>query len=265
MISPRSFGFPIRETIRSLLIAVMAVMAVITAGSASAQQHPFEADYEVTVDTTWSAVTHPTSFPGFPHFSGLVGALHTEAATFWTPGDLASTGIELMAETGSKTFLLNEVSQAVTAGTAGSPLSGGGIGLSPGSVVLSFTADQDDPLMTLVSMLAPSPDWFIGVHDHELFDPGAGWVFRDEVVLFTYDAGTDSGPLYGSDNDDTNPKEPITLLDDFPFTPGVPVGTMTIQRVPEPTFAVQILLGSAALSAGLQRARRRSARTARLV
>ncbi len=194
---------------RALVIALL-LLPVATSAQFST------ATYTVTFESTWSAATHPDDFPPDPHFSGLVGAAHRGTVTLWEPGGLASPGIESMAETGSKTLLESEVSDLVTAGDAFAVLSGDGIGTSPGSVSLTFDLNTDYPLVSLVSMLAPSPDWFVGVNSLELYD-GANWTPMETITLFTYDAGTDSGIMYTSPNADTQPPDPITMISGYPF------------------------------------------------
>jgi len=197
------------------------------------------ATYSVVFTATWSTTTHPQSFPPSPHFSGLIGGIHNDNVTFWATGEVASPGIKAMAELGSKNPLRTEVEQSITDGMAEAVLSGGGIGRSPGSQRMQFTITPDFPLVTLVSMLAPSPDWFVGVRGHSLLEDGQ-WKQSDEVTLFVYDAGTDSGHSYTSPNQATNPPELITRLEDFPFlVDGVvePVGTFTftLENVEQPT------------------------------
>ena len=59
---------------------------------------------------------------------------------------------------------------------------------------MTFDIDVDSPLVTHVSMIAPSPDWFVGVNSLSLLEGGS---FMSSVViqLFAYDAGTDSGVI----------------------------------------------------------------------
>ncbi|UYV13302.1 MAG: spondin domain-containing protein [Phycisphaera sp.] len=205
------------------LFALAAVPAVAQAQST--------ATYRVTFDATWSAATHPTAFPPSPHFSGLVGATHSDGATLWQSGELASTGIERMAETGSKSVLLSEIGAMEDDGFIGATLSGGGIGLSPGRVALTFETSSDYPLLSLVSMIAPSPDWFVGTQSLSLRDDD-GWIQTIEFELWPYDSGTDSGVSYTSPNFDTNPAEPIANISDvFPFTGTPALGTYSIELV----------------------------------
>lgn len=169
------------------------------------------AKYRLIFNATWSAETHPDMFPGNPHFSGLIGATHNSSGQFWEPGRLASAGIESMAETGSKFPLQHEIQEAINAGWAYVLISGGGIGFSPGSVSVEFEVSAAHSKMSLVSMIAPSPDWFVGVHGLEL-RPGGQWIDSLTVELAPYDSGTDSGTTYTSPNAEPVMHDPITAL-----------------------------------------------------
>lgn len=189
--------------------------------------------YTVTFDATWSAETHPDQFPSVPHFSGLIGGTHNSQLSLWGPGLIASEGIRLMAELGSQNPLDSIVLAAIADSTAGFLLSGFGINLSPGSISLTFTISPDKPLVSLVSMIAPSPDWFVGVHDLNLL-PGGQWLDSIVVQLYPYDAGTDSGPTYTSPNAVTTPRQPISQITSAPFLNGgivLPLGTFTFRRI----------------------------------
>jgi len=134
---------------------------------ASAELPPW-ATYTATFESTWSATTHPQDFPNNPHYSGLIGGAHNGSVSFWALGDLSTTGMKQMAEWGSKTVLEQEVEAAIIAGTASEVISGGGIGISPGTVAVTFNVSPDHPLATIVTMVAPSPDWFSGVSGLDL-------------------------------------------------------------------------------------------------
>ena len=185
--------------------------------------------YDVVFESTWSASTHPASFPTNAHFSGLIGGTHGPDVTFWAEDSLASEGIKNMAELGSKTALSSEVAAAIQAGTADGELSGGGLSSSPGSVELAFQVNVDFSLVTLVSMIAPSPDWFVGVSSLSLLEEGS-WVSSHVVQLFAYDAGTDSGVIYTSPNAATEPRANIARILVSPFDVASPLGTFTFTR-----------------------------------
>ena len=196
-----------------------------------------EARYRVTFKATWSAGTHPTNFPDNPHFSGLVGATHDGSMPIWQGGELASEGIEWMAETGGKSILLAEIDALIAAGTAHGELSGNVLSTSPSSVSLEFKVVSSHPYVTLVSMLAPSPDWFVGVSGLSLLAEDGTWKDREEVPLLLYDAGTDDGATFTAANANSDPAEPISRLTsesgDTDFTDGnPPVGMFTFQKLP---------------------------------
>jgi len=190
------------------------------------------ADYTVTFDSSWSATTHPEDFPSNPHFSGLIGATHTDEVWFWDIGDTASDGIKAMAERGSKTPLDEEIRAARAAETADRILSGDGIGRSPGTVSLDFRIRRDAPLVTLVSMVAPSPDWFVGVSALSLIENG-DWIDELTIELYANDAGTDSGKTYAAPDQATVPRMPIRQIRGRPILYNgavAPMGRLTFTR-----------------------------------
>jgi hypothetical protein len=196
------------------------------------------ARYRVTFSSDWTAATHPTNFPSSssPHFSPLVGATHGDSAPIWQLGELASDGIKVMAETGRKPPLLAEVNDLIAAGTAHESLSGNGLRRPPDSVTLEFDVVPAHPHVTLVSMLFPSPDWFVGVSGLSLLDEDGDWEEIMEVKLLLYDAGTDDGATYTATDVASDPAQPISLLTtdqaDTDFTDGAPaVGTFVFEKI----------------------------------
>lgn len=198
------------------------------AADAQSCDHALRATYQVTFDAAWSQQTHPTDFPGNPHFSPLIGGTHESGFAFWEVGSLATNGIESMAETGSTSSFSQEINSAITAGDAEFLLSGSGIN-SPGSTTMTFDITSDYPAVSLVSMIAPSPDWFIGVDGLELFENDR-WLDSVVIDLAAYDSGTDDGTQYTSSNANSNPAQPIFEILGYPFG-GVPIGTYTFTKI----------------------------------
>ena len=195
----------------------------------------FTARYQVAFNATWSQATHPTNWPANAHWSGLVGGTHNDAVHFFRVGETASEGIRLMAERGQQATLLSEIAPAITNGTAQLQLAGGSIGTSPGSVGLAFPQPmrRDFPLVTLVSMIAPSPDWFVGVDSLNLIEDGR-WVTNKVVTLYGMDAGTDSGVSYASPDQVTVPRGVVREFTGFPALVNgviVPFGDFTFTRL----------------------------------
>ena len=152
----------------------------------------------------------------------------------WAPGGTATPGIRNVAETGGKSPLDDEIEALISAGNTASVISGGDIGRLPGQVSFQFDADQDFPLLSLVSMIAPNPDCLVGIHDLAPFENGQ-WI--EEVVgqLYRYDPGTDNGETYVAPIATTTPQNEITrMVAPSPLAfDGVvaPFGTFTIRRI----------------------------------
>ncbi len=197
-----------------------------------------QATYEIEFVAEWSAVNHPMSFPSNPHFSPLIGATHTDEISLWTPGGIATNGIEVMAESGSPTTLRNEVLSLIDFNFADQFINLGGIALSPDSRTGSIEVDSDFPLLSLVTMIAPSPDWFVGIHDLNLRQDGL-WINEVIIDLDPYDSGTDAGTNYTSSNSNITPHLPIiNIADQFPFTGTQRIGTLRITRTSEAACSV---------------------------
>ncbi|MEM8558470.1 MAG: spondin domain-containing protein [Bacteroidota bacterium] len=189
------------------------------------------ATYEVTFVSTWSAATHPADFPSNAHFSQLVGAAHAPDVALFEVGATATEGIRLMAEKGQNAVLQGEV-EALSGNVTF--ISGPALADSPDEDMLTFTADGDAGhiALTLVSMVAPSPDWFIGVDGLALVE-NSQWIDTATVELVVYDAGTDSGQSYRAANDPTSPREAISESDHAYFADDRRiVGTLTLRRLP---------------------------------
>ena len=188
--------------------------------------------YRVTFNATWSATTHPTDFPsGSEHFSPLVGAVHNDSASFWASGETASRGIEQMAETGGTGVLMNEI-RAEMPDNAISIVRGPQLSRSPASTTISeVLVTLDHPLITLVTMIAPSPDWFVGTAGQSMQDEFGQWVDELTFVLYPYDSGTDDGTSYRSPNADSSPKQAIKRLKGVSPFSDEPIGTYTFTRI----------------------------------
>lgn len=206
-------------------------------------------EYRMTFDATWTHQTHPLDYPGNAHFSSLAGGTHNADVSFWEVGGIATSAIEGMAELGGTNALFFEVNLAIVAGDAFSTIDGSDLFNLPGSVSSTFTMSADYPLVTLVTMVAPSPDWFVGVSGLPLRENGQ-WRPNVVVDLLPYDAGTDSGTTFTAANADITPHIPISLIDDYAFDNGTPLGTFTFEllTIPTPTAMTAFIAASFLLS-----------------
>jgi hypothetical protein len=175
--------------------------------------------YTVTITANWTSITHPTDYPSGAHFSPVIGMVHKSGASFFNENELASEGIEVMAETGGTSSLDAEINQIVNSGNALSLIKAGGLATGTSTIVFEIGVENEFNLVTLVSMIAPSPDWFIAVKDINLWENNA-FVETKTVNTVVYDSGTDSGLSFTSANEDTNPAENITKIITSPLGDG---------------------------------------------
>ena len=229
----QKLGSGVQGTSRVILVGLLSIAVVGACDKSSDTALSGTAEYVLTFEATWSDTTHPTDFPPNPHFSGLIGASHNPDVHLWKEGERATPGIQDMAETGAKSSLKSEIDAFIKQGNACSTISGGGINPSPGTVTVTFMVSQDCPVVSVVSMIAPSPDWFVGVSGLRLFENNQ-WLDKRVVELLPYDAGTDSGTNYTSANKPTKNHEVMSRIEKEPLlTDGnvLPLGTFTFSRL----------------------------------
>ncbi|XP_012287279.1 spondin-1 isoform X2 [Orussus abietinus] len=174
-----------------------------------------EAKYEVTFEGLWSRNTHPKDFPSkgwLIKFSDVIGASHTVDYRFWEYNGMASEGLQQVAEYGLTRRLESELkNQSEHIRTI---IKARGISYPnvTGRTFAVFRVDRRHHLMSLVSMLDPSPDWIVGVSGLELCLENCSWIEHKELNLYPYDAGTDDGITYMSPDSPSDPKEPIRRI-----------------------------------------------------
>merc|ERR1711935_82831 len=122
-------------------------------------------------------------------------------------------GVQSVAETGSLSTLRSEVARA--GDSIGSSTSVSGALFLSNDSTTDFTesleVDEDHSLITSISMIAPSPDWFTGFYDFSPVEDGM-WLSSFTIETYAWDAGTDSGITYSSSNQATSPKDNIFQL-----------------------------------------------------
>lgn len=229
---------PSRSLSSCLGLIAAALVAVWSPGPAQAQGTDSTATYRVTFKGTWTTVSTPGGLPGGAHFTTLIGATHSNQVTFWQVGGTASAGVENVAELGSTGTFKSEIRSSHMDGHAGATIEIGVGGGGTPEASASFNATKSHPLVTLLSMIAPSPDWFVGVSSLSLLDAQNQWRSRFEVNLFPYDAGTEDGSGFSLSNPATNPQGTITSLKGASPFNNQPVAKLIFARtVPAASFA----------------------------
>jgi len=185
------------------------------------------ARYSISFESHWSQGGHG-NLPNTAHWSRLVGATHDHTVEFVKAGTLASPGIKDIAEKGQNSVFFEEVQAAINAKQAYLKIDGPSLNTADGLIeISSVEVSKNYPLLSLVSMIAPSPDWIIAVDGVSLIDQGT-WIDEVVVDLYPYDAGTDSGLNYTSANSNTDPAEPIKSLENVSPFSQQRIGTLRI-------------------------------------
>ncbi|MDE2653063.1 MAG: Ig-like domain-containing protein [Gemmatimonadota bacterium] len=197
--------------------------------------------YQVKFEGNWTLASTPGGVVGGAHFTTLIGGVHGSGVTFWAAGEQASAGVELVAELGSTPTFRSEVqASSHTLSVIQEGVAGGGTG----SATFNIDVTRTHPLVTLLSMIGPSPDWFVGVSGVSLLDGSNQWRQSHVVDLFPYDAGTEDGTEFTLSNDDTDPQGVITRIAGTGKFSNVRMARLTFTRTtpppPPPTPSVSL-------------------------
>jgi Spondin_N len=168
-----------------------------------------QARYSVEVTGKWALPDF--TVPAGVHFTNFVGMIHNTNATLWQEGKLATLGIENVAEVGSSAALLLEIDTIIEKKNALSLI----FFTPPGSISskkANFYCNSDYSRLSFISMIAPSPDWFTGLSNFNLYE-NQRWITDTTFQLFVYDAGTEEGDVFGYNNPPTMPQQNIVRLE----------------------------------------------------
>ena len=192
--------------------------------------------YDITFESVWESVANdPTNgistidLPPNAHWSPLAVVTHKTAHTFLMMGAQASPGIESIAETGATSTFENEV---VSNTDANQVVVGSGLNSATGTISINnLEVSEEFPLISLASMIAPSPDWFIAINGENLRSGNTGinngWKTTYSLDLYPYDAGTEDGDMYSLSNPETNPIGVISSLSNISPFNDRKIGTVT--------------------------------------
>ncbi len=166
--------------------------------------------YKVEITMNWTADQSPgVNFPNGAHFTDFVIASHVPTYTIWREDGTASKNVEVVAETGQTGGLVDELNSLQR-------LSLGDVVVADGTSAVGTTSKniRVSPtyrFVSAISMVAPSPDWFTGISNLNLY-PAESWLNSVTMNLVVYDAGTEGGTEFRLDN----PAE-TTIIRQFPI------------------------------------------------
>ena len=219
------------------LLLVFTVTLVIMPMPVQAQGNAQSATYRVAFEGKFaaSALASGVSVPSGEHFTTLIGAVHNGSVTFWSSGQTASAGVEAVAELGTTGTFKSEINAAMLNALAVIEQSIASGGTATATVDITLTTDH--PLVTLTSMVAPSPDWFVGVSGLSLRNTADdGWQESLTVELFPYDAGTEEGTEFSLTNDATSPQGTIASIKGTGKFSNEPIATLVFDLLAAPVI-----------------------------
>jgi len=171
--------------------------------------------YRVAINCTWDSLS--LAWPDQnAHFSWMGGGTHNANVKFWEAGTLASPGIDKMSINGSTNLLVSEVEAEIANGNAERVIQeqhwfcpDGITHPTCGQLWFDIIVSRDFPLVTMASMLGPSPDWFIGTESLSVLDSTGAFIPQIIQELYPYDSGilSDNSVLW----DDCCAREPLSM------------------------------------------------------
>ena len=188
---------------------LLLLLAVVLGAQPEPAHAQTTATYTVTFEGNWNTDSTPGGVVGGAHFTTLIGAVHNSDVSFWAPGGTATAGVEGVAELGATGTFRLEITAA--GANVKSTVQESGTGAT-GTGTFEVEFSRTHPLLTLLSMIGPSPDWFVGVSGLSMLDELDAWRSSYTVDLFPYDAGTEDGEEFSLNNTATSPRGTITRI-----------------------------------------------------
>ncbi len=193
-----------------------------------------QATYKITFEPNFTAELYPTDYPQNPSFSKAVLIAHSNTTSVFSIGLSSSPGLKLFAEDGDSSTLVTEHTQTGDNVNPTTIVLGTSDGGPTEAKVFNITITPTKPLISFVTKLSPSPDWFLGVASFSLENPDNTLVESATLGLYAIDAGTDAGASYTSaDSPETTPisiRMGLPLSTD-PNATGKALGVLTIERL----------------------------------
>ena len=131
--------------------------------------------------------------------------------------------------------MYNEVKMMKKPGFVSNVYKTGGVSTPGGYTSTKIMVQNMYSMVSLITMIAPSPDWFVGVDSYDLCGMN-GWKEKVTMDLLPWDAGTEDGLTYKLDNTETNPVDVIMRIttdsnSDIGKHANVTFATVTFTRV----------------------------------
>ncbi len=191
-----------------------------------------KAKYRLTFTSLWNVTDHLNQ-PSSAHFSPVVLTVHNDGHRLLPVGELTGSSLENVAELGNPTEINKDILVEQNLGTVLQSINTSNQFVpSQLSQVIEFEVSLEHSMVSFVTMIAPSPDWVVGLDGRSLHD---GTKFIDStgsINLYAYNAGTEDGDFGGNfslnNNPTTNPT-PIERLTGLGFNK--PFAKVIIEKI----------------------------------
>lgn len=160
------------------------------------------ATYRVTFSTNWDP-NHPESGLRIhfraprPQFRALVGVTHRATNRIWAPGQYALAGVYNYLKDGGTDAFEKEATKQIQIREAEFLIKSDPLIIQETKededkthqVTTTFKITKDFPLVSILTRMVPSPDYFLGIAGQSLLDQDGQFVGSLSVPLVLYDAG----------------------------------------------------------------------------
>lgn len=165
--------------------------------------------YKVTMKFLWSEDTFPKDYPMHrpkAQWSTVFGQSHNSSFQLYHVGEVARQSVRHFAEFGKIDEMVEEGEGDIRVyDQFSAPPVGKGTGVTENMVFV----DGDHSLISVISRIIPSPDWFVGVDSLDLCIDSS-WVEEITLDLSPLDGGAASGLTFTAPRWETSPPAPVT-------------------------------------------------------
>jgi len=187
--------------------------------------------YRLQLDTFWSEQVFPKQYPQWrppAQWSKSVGYSHQDSFSLFSLGALVDEGVRQFVETGSSEVLDQSSSNRTFLDAILAPPIVQGVGNTSTNVFV----DGNHSMISVITKIVPSPDWFIGLDSVNLCQEGR-FIQSFNTEAFPLDAGTDNGFTFTSPNWETEPRaEVFQISNSFPAHPAGSFHYPSLPRLP---------------------------------
>ncbi|XP_063979806.1 uncharacterized protein LOC135163864 isoform X2 [Diachasmimorpha longicaudata] len=211
------------------MVHLSQVPSVCGSDSTSAKTQDNLVLYKITLNTYWTRIKFPKYYPNDrAQFGKIFGQTHDKTYSLYRLGTRLNSGLVHYIETGEIHGITSEGSNRNVLDS----FIGSSIFRGHGTSTTQAFFDNNHTLVSIISRLNPSPDWFIGLDSFQLCIDG-DWIDTVTVELDPLDAGTHEGILFTTINQRNWPQNvAYRITSRFPAHPAASFNYPNLTRLP---------------------------------